>query len=104
MTDFLNFQLEGTDPLEFLKLTQGHNKLKLEVEKQKTMLSDIETEIAVNQQSLQIKSDKTIKSLSLDDTQNEKQIAVNKVQINSDVKQMSTTYRKRLFKQYDLED
>ena len=68
------------------------------------MLSDIETEIAVNQQSLQIKSDKTIKSLSLDDTQNEKQIAVNKVQINSDVKQMSTTYRKRLFKQYDLED
>lgn len=33
MTDFLQVQLEGTDPLEFLKLSQGHDKLKLEVAK-----------------------------------------------------------------------
>lgn len=70
--------MEGTDPLEFLKLSQGHDLLKLHVCKQQTLLSEIEIEISVNQQ-LQIKSDKTIKSLSLEDTQNEKQAIINKV-------------------------
>ena len=71
MSDFLQAQMEGAGPLEFLKLSQGHDLLKLQVTKQQTLLSDIEIEISVNQQ-LQIKSDKTIKALSLEDTQNDK--------------------------------
>ena len=71
MSDYLQAQMEATDPREFLKLSQGHDLLKLQVCQQKTLLSDVEIEISVNQQ-LQIASDKTIKSLSLEDTQNEK--------------------------------
>ena len=71
MCDYLQAQMEATDPREFLKLSQGHDLLKLQVCRQQTLLSDVEIEISVNQQ-LQIASDKTIKSLSLEDTQNEK--------------------------------
>jgi len=50
MTDYLKYQMDGTDPLEFLKLSQGHDLLKLHVCKQQTLLSDIEVEISVNSQ------------------------------------------------------
>ena len=70
MSEYLKMQAQNTDPLEFLKLFQGHELLKLHVCKQQTLLSDIETDIGVDHQ-LKIKSDKTIKSLSLEDTQKE---------------------------------
>lgn len=31
MTDYLTFQMQGCSPLEFLKLTQGHDLLKMHV-------------------------------------------------------------------------
>ena len=49
MSDYLHAQMDGTDPLEFLKLAQGHDLLTLQVCKQQTLLSDIEIEISVNQ-------------------------------------------------------
>jgi hypothetical protein len=94
--------MEGTDPLEFLKLSQGHDLLKLHVCKQQTLLSEIEIEISVNQQ-LQIKSDKTIKSLSLEDTQNEKQAIINKVQNTVENQIASSSGRRRLFNQYEMD-
>jgi hypothetical protein len=66
MSDYLKYQMEGSDPLEFLKLSTGHDLLKLQVCKQTTTLSQVEVEIVVNQ-NLQIKSDKNIKSFSLED-------------------------------------
>mmetsp|Transcript_1384 Transcript_1384/g.1823 ORF Transcript_1384/g.1823 Transcript_1384/m.1823 type:complete len:141 (+) Transcript_1384:1275-1697(+) len=66
------------------------------------MLSEIEIEISVNQQ-LQIKSDKTIKSLSLEDTQNEKQMTINKVQSSIQDKKATTGIRRRLFGKRDME-
>ena len=39
MTDYLQFQMDGTDPLEFLKLSQGHDLLKLHVCKQQTRIA-----------------------------------------------------------------
>jgi hypothetical protein len=48
MSEYLKAQADGSDPLEFLKLSQGHDLLKLDVCKQQTLLSDIEIEISVN--------------------------------------------------------
>ena len=102
MTHYLQFQMDGTDPLEFLKLSQGHDLLKLHVCKQQTLLSDIEIEISVNSQ-LQILSDKTVKSMSLKDTGDDKQLTFNKVQKNLENKdkgyKASTGHRRRLFGQ-----
>jgi hypothetical protein len=39
--------MESADPLEFLKLSQGHELLKSSVVEQKMNLSDIKTEILV---------------------------------------------------------
>ena len=39
--------MESADPLEFLKLSQGHELLKSSVVEQKMNLSDIKTEIVV---------------------------------------------------------
>ena len=97
MTDYIHYQMDASDPLEFLKLTQGYDLLKLQVCKQQTTLSQIEIEISVNQQ-LQIKSDKTIKALSLEDTQNQKQMTINMVQHTTNNQVASTSFRKRLFR------
>ena len=102
MAEYLKAQADGADPLEFLKLAQGHDLLKLEVCKQQTILNDIEIEISVNQQ-LQIKSDKTIKSMSLEDTQNEKQLTINKVTSSIQDKKATTGVRRRLFGRKDME-
>ena len=48
MTDYLQYQVTGCDPLEFLRVSQGHDLLKLHVFKQQTTLSQIETDITVN--------------------------------------------------------
>ena len=45
MKDYLLAQKDGTPPLEFLKLSYGHDLLTLQVCKQHTLLSDIEIEI-----------------------------------------------------------
>lgn len=76
--------------------------LKLSVCKQQTLLSDIDVEISVSPQ-LQIKSDKTIKQMSLEETQNEKQLTVNKVQNPKLDKKASTGNRRRLFGQKDTD-
>ena len=85
MTEYLKAQKEGSDPLEFLKLAQGHDLLKLEVCKQPTLLSEIEVDISV-QQSLQIKSDRTVKSRSLADGGNAKNTAIDKIKNANDDK------------------
>ena len=71
MSDYLLYQMEGTDPLEFLKLSQGHDLLKLHVCKQQTLLSDLNTEINVSKE-LQIQSDRTVQYKSLEDIHNQK--------------------------------
>ena len=48
MSDYLHAQMDGTDPIEFLRISQGHDLLKLQVCKQQTLLSEIEIEISVN--------------------------------------------------------
>ena len=101
MSDYLHAQMDGTDPIEFLRISQGHDLLKLQVCKQQTLLSEIEIEISVNQQ-LQIKSDKTIRALNLEDTQNEKQVTINKVQNTMQDKKASSGHRSRLFGQKEL--
>ena len=48
MVDYISFQMEASNPLQFLQLSVGHDLLKVQVIQQKTVLSDIETEISVN--------------------------------------------------------
>jgi hypothetical protein len=57
----------------------------------------------VNQQ-LQIKSDKTIKKIALENTQNEKILVVNKVKNTVLDKKASTSFRNRLFGKRDSEN
>ena len=63
--------MKYSDPIEFLKLTQGHKQLKLQIQNYTTLLSEIDTDIDVNQ-NLKIISDKNIKATSLEDSSNDK--------------------------------
>ena len=56
MLDFLHLQSEASDPLQFLKLSQGHDLLKLQICNQQAQLNQISTDIAVSDK-LQIISD-----------------------------------------------
>ena len=73
MTDFLKDNLSGTAPLEFLKLSQGHELLKLSIREQKIITREIDCDISITNQ-LKIKHDRRqdIKSISIDETQNDK--------------------------------
>lgn len=102
MTDYLHYQMDFTDPLEFLKLSQGHDLIKLQICKQQTLLSEIDIDIHVNEQ-LQILTDKTIRHLNFEDKNNEKQVTINKVQSAVENKKASSSYRRRLFKQYEAD-
>jgi hypothetical protein len=73
MTDFIKDNLSGTAPLEFLKLSQGHELLKLSIREQKIITREIDCDISITNQ-LKIKHDRRqdIKSISIDETQNDK--------------------------------
>ena len=102
MSDYLLFQMEGTDPLEFLKLSQGHDLLKLHVCKQQTLLSDLSTAISVSKE-LQIQSDRTVEYKSLEDMHNEKNRIFAKVQQNLE-ERATTNNRKRYFGEQSISD
>ena len=56
MSGYLKIQLDGSDPLEFLRLSKGHELLRDMVQSQPAPASDVETEIIVNDK-LSIKRD-----------------------------------------------
>ena len=97
MTDFLKDNLSGTAPLEFLKLSQGHELLKLSIREQKIITREIDCDISITNQ-LKIKHDRRqdIKSISIDETQNDKQADKNKSK-NADVQNnVSSSFRKKV--------
>ena len=58
MYEFLKDNLYGTAPMEFLKLTQGHELLKLAIRETKISTREIDCDINISNQQLKIKHDK----------------------------------------------
>jgi hypothetical protein len=58
MTDYIQFQIDSREPLDFIKTSEGHDLLKMNVCAQKLIQSKIDTTIEISS-SLKIMTDKT---------------------------------------------
>ena len=97
MKELFKMQIKANErqPIEFLKLAQGHDIMKFLVCKQEAIISQIDTRIGVNQH-LQIITEKAVHKQSLDDPDNDKARALDllahKLQSNA-----SSKHRQKLF-------
>ena len=104
MEMYLKQQVEKADPIDFLRLSQGHDLVKLNICKQQTLLSDITTNIDVSTDSIHLRYDSdNLKQVSLEDATNEKQQIIDQTK-GTITDGLQTEFRKRIMTNNHLGD
>lgn len=72
MSEFLKRQAEETNPLEFLQLFAGYKQMKDQIYKQRTTISDIQTDMKLNGKPMII-TDQSVKQVDIQHVNSDKQ-------------------------------